>query len=158
MNQEWDGKMQKYLWERATVDSSLELNTNDPAVLKNVILNQIKNYGASDDIKKISEKYDMGLSWHMGIGGIDVNTNSKRKLIKSMAYMSDLQCFKLIYKVGGFPPRGAFFANIASNLAMGQDTGTVVEAGQEGQSSSETTIVTNTTSSANIITDSGSTY
>ena len=41
---------------------------------------------------------------------------------------------------------------------MGQDTGTVVETGQEGQSSSETTIVTNTTSSANIITDSGSTY
>lgn len=155
MNQEWDGKMQKYLWERATVDSLLELNTNDPATLKNVIFNQIKNYGASDDVKKISEKYNMNLSWHMGIGGVDADTSSRRKLLKSMAYMPDLECFKSIYKVGGFPPRGAFFANIASNVAMSQDLGTIV---QPGGLNSEINILNNSTDSANNITDSGNTY
>ena len=72
--------------------------------------------------------------------------------------MPDLQCFKSIYKIGGFAPRGAYFANIASNAAMGEDVGAVLELSQSNGEINIVTNTTNSTNSTNIITDSGNTY
>ncbi len=118
MNEEWDGKMKRYLWDRGIIDSSIELSSNDPTALRKIIFQQLKNYGASDDIKKMSENYSMDLSWHIGVGGIDIMTKSKRFLSKGLAYLSEIQSFELIHKVGGFAPRGAYFESSKANLAM----------------------------------------
>ena len=117
-NEEWDGKIEKYLWFRAVNDPKVELSTNDPTLLKTIIFQQLKNYGASDDVKIISEAYGMDLDWHMGTGGVDARTKSKRYLSKGTAYIPALKVFKSIYKIGGFAPRGAYFANNEANIAM----------------------------------------
>ena len=118
MNEEWDGKMKRYLWNRGMFDSTIELSSDDPIKLKKTIFQQLKNYGASDDIKLMSDEYGMDLSWHIGVGGMDQVTKSKRFLSKGLAYMPELESFRVIYKVGGFAPRGAYFANGEANLAM----------------------------------------
>lgn len=127
INEEWDGKMQKYLWERGVVDSSISLSSNEPNQLRDIILKQIKNYGASDDIKIMSEKYNMNLSWHIGLGGLDYHTKSRRMLFKGESYVPDLQSFKSIYRVGGFAPRGAYFSTSQANEAMGKDVGKLLD-------------------------------
>ena len=123
MNEEWDGKMQRYLWKKGITDTGVNVSSNDSNELKKIIFNQIKNYGASDDIKNMAEYSGMDLSWHIGLGGIDKGTKSKRFLSKAMIYIPELQSFEFRHKVGGFAPRGAYFANKQANLAMNSDVG-----------------------------------
>ena len=141
MNEEWDGKIQRYLWKKGIIDTGVNVSSDDSNELKKIIFNQIKNYGASDDIKNMAEYSGIDLSWHIGLGGIDQGTKSKRFLSKAMIYMPEIQSFEFRHKVGGFAPRGAYFANKQASLAMKSDIGNSSNA----IDSSSSIITTNTT-------------
>ena len=69
----------------------------------------------------MSDKYEMNLSWHIGVGGIDEVTKSKRYISRGLVYVPELNSFEFMSKVGGFAPRGAYFANSEANVAMKSD-------------------------------------
>lgn len=123
LNEEWDGKIKRYLWKKCITDTGVNVSSDDPGELKKIIFNQIKNYGTSDDIRNMAEYNNIDLSWHIGVGGIDLATKSKRFLSKALIYMPELESFEFRHKVGGFAPRGAYFANRQANLAMSSDIG-----------------------------------
>lgn len=155
MNDQWDGKMKRYLWDMGTFDSDVLLSSNDPERLRKIIFQQLKNYGASDDIKKMSDKYEMNLSWHIGVGGIDEVTKSKRYISRGLVYVPELNSFEFMSKVGGFAPRGAYFANSEANVAMKSD---INNSSISNSVSNGTAATVNTSSNTDSSQTQGSTY
>ncbi len=123
--------MKKFLW--GDTISLLEVNQNltrkSSEALMVAIFYQLYYYGASDDIKLLSEgtnqKQRLGkcMEWHMGLGGVSKLSGKERKLKEEYTYLPTSRSYKKIYKVYDMPPRNSFSSAAESNEKMFNNVG-----------------------------------
>lgn len=131
LDKNWNNSMKKFLWGDAI--SLLEVNQNltrkSGEALMVAIFYQLYYYGASDDIKLLSEgtnqKQRLGKSmeWHMGLGGVSKLSGKERKLKEEYTYLPTSRSYKKIYKVYDMPPRNSFSSTTESNEKMFNNMG-----------------------------------
>lgn len=131
LDKNWDASMKEFLWGNAISDINVynKLTVKSPPGLRMAIFFQLYYYGASDDIKILSEymgqKQRLGktMEWHMGLGGMSKVSGKTRKLKQEYTYMSTSRSYRSIYKVYDMPPRNSFTATSESNEAMFDNIG-----------------------------------
>lgn len=131
LDKNWDTSMKQFLWGDIIGSNEIrnELTVRSAPGLRMAIFFQLYYYGASDDIKMLSEymgqKQRLGktMEWHMGLGGMSKVSSKTRKLKQEYTYMSTSRSYKKIYKVYDMPPRNSFTATSESNEAMFDNIG-----------------------------------
>jgi len=131
LDKNWDTSMKEFLWGNIIGRNEVrnELTVKSAPGLRMAIFFQLYYYGASDDIKILSEymgqKQRLGktMDWHMGLGGTSKVSGKTRKLKQEYTYMSTSRSYKKIYKVYDMPPRNSFTATSESNEAMFDNIG-----------------------------------
>ena len=131
LDKNWDTSMKQFLWGDIIGSNEIrsELTVRSAPGLRMAIFFQLYYYGASDDIKILSEymgqKQRLGktMEWHMGLGGMSKVSGKTRKLKQEYTYMSTSRSYKKIYKVYDMPPRNSFAATSESNEAMFDNIG-----------------------------------
>lgn len=131
LDKNWDTSMKQFLWGDIIGINEVrnQLTVKSAPGLRMAIFFQLYYYGASDDIKILSEymgqKQRLGktMDWHMGLGGTSKVSGKTRKLKQEYTYMSTSRSYKKIYKVYDMPPRNSFTATSESNEAMFDNIG-----------------------------------
>lgn len=129
INKNWDGMMRDFLWKDSVENIGDSLSTNQPVKLKKVILSQLLNHGASDDIHKMvkyqSQEARLGdsMKWHIGLGGTTKLGFNKRYLKKEYSFIAALNKSIEFNKVLGLPLRSVVVENITSDKKLSLDPG-----------------------------------
>jgi hypothetical protein len=142
LNENWYGKLQQHLWGSQIDDTSVNLSSRDPEVLKNTIIYCFNYFGASNDIFAMGRwSYFNGvvgvgtsLEWHIGLGGKHLRqhggligkslySNSYRFLRQETAYLPTIGKYMNVNKVFGLPPRTSYSYNLENNQNISLFTG-----------------------------------
>ena len=129
INKNWNQSMRKFLWKDSIENIPHLLSTNEAIKLKQVIIYQMKNFGASEDLKSMMEykeqKNRLGqqIEWHIGLGGKTKVGDHERHLKQEYTFIPPLNKSILITKVKGLPLRECFSANLRANQKLSEDMG-----------------------------------
>lgn len=131
LDKNWDGSMRQFLWGNILNVNEISNNISSklPLGLKSSIFYQFYYYGASDDIKILSEyieqKSRLGkcMEWHFKLGGSSKVSGKTRKLKQEYTYLPTTRAYANIYKVYDMPPRDSFSAISESDEKMFNNMG-----------------------------------
>lgn len=129
INKNWDGLLRDFLWEGSVVEVGLGLSSNEPDILKKVIMYQLTKHGASDDIRKMvdyqeqEERTGASMDWHIGLGAATKSGDNERSIKTEYVFVSPINKSIEISKVYGLPLKDVFAENVKSNNKLSIDPG-----------------------------------